>query len=72
MKNKYTVKFELFGKRMQLNDVEANNKTEAMEYVKSKIIFHHIEGNDNPFVNSWLENVPDTLKDLFNFKGDGK
>ena len=43
--NSYTIKFELFGKKMQLTDVIAKTEREAMEYVRNKVIIHSIEEN---------------------------
>ena len=40
--NKYTVYFELFGKKMK-TDVEAKNEEHAKEIIKSKIIIHKVE-----------------------------
>lgn len=50
----YTVKFELFGKKMQLQDVKANSHFEAEEYVREKIIFHSINEN-KPYTNYKME-----------------
>ena len=44
LNNKYTVYFELFGKKMK-TDVEARNEEHAKGIVKSKIIFHKVQLN---------------------------
>ena len=46
--NKYTVYFELFGKKMK-TDVEAKNEDHAKEIIKSKIIFHNVHVNPLDF-----------------------
>lgn len=39
---KYTVYFEIFGKKLKVT-VEAATRLEAMEYVKSQLMFHKVE-----------------------------
>jgi len=43
---KYTVYFEIYGKKMKTT-VEADSKSHAMEIVKSKIKFHDVIPNVN-------------------------
>lgn len=50
----YTVKFELFGKKMQLQDVKANSHFEAEEYIRKKVIFHSVDEN-KPYNNYKME-----------------
>lgn len=50
----YTVKFELFGKKMQVQDVKANSHFEAEEYIRKKVIFHSINEN-KPYGNYKIE-----------------
>jgi hypothetical protein len=49
--NKYTVYFELFGKKMK-TDVEARNEEHAKGIVKSKIIFHKVQLNPLDFLKN--------------------
>ena len=61
---KYTIKFEFFGRKMQLTNVEAINKSEAIDFVKNKIIFHDIK-NNNPYLES-TENLFDKISKKVN------
>lgn len=48
----YKIYFELYGKKMQ-TVIKADNKEQAKEKIKSKIIFHRIEesNSDENFMN---------------------
>jgi 1-deoxy-D-xylulose 5-phosphate reductoisomerase len=54
----YTVKFEIYGKRMKTT-VNADNEYQVKEFIKNKIIFHSIE-DESDFL--------DTLSDIFGMK----
>jgi hypothetical protein len=52
----YTIKFEIFGKRMKY-DLIAENEYQAREKIKDKIIFHKIEKHDKDFFNELLNMI---------------
>lgn len=46
---KYLVYFEIYGKKMKV-EVEANNKCEARDVVRSSIIFHKTVEQENSII----------------------
>ena len=60
MAKKYTVYFEIFGKKMK-TEVKAHDPAKARQKVIDKLIFHKVEVKDN------VGDIPDIFKDIFKF-----
>lgn len=61
MKNKYTVYFEVFGKKMK-TEVLATDQQEARSLVLGRVIFHRIECDN--FEDTTVQN----LKNIFGMR----
>jgi len=61
MKKKYTVYFEIFGKKMKTK-VLATDQQEARSLVLGKVIFHKIECDNSE------DTVLNNLKDIFGMR----
>lgn len=65
---KYTVYFEIYGKRMKTT-VEANNDTDAKAMIKSKIIFHKVEKQEEVKPDAFDIFKNKGFEDIFDFLG---
>jgi uncharacterized lipoprotein YehR (DUF1307 family) len=64
MAKKYTVYFELYGKKMK-TEVYARDSVEAKNIIKDKIIFHKIEADKSNDIKNAFDSIPDEFKTIF-------
>jgi hypothetical protein len=64
MAKKYTVYFELYGKKMK-TEVYAKDSVDAKKVIKDKIIFHKIEADNSNDVKDAFGGFPDDFKTIF-------
>jgi hypothetical protein len=64
MAKKYTVYFELYGKKMK-TEVYAKDSVDAKKVIKDKIIFHKIEADSINDVKDAFDGFPDDFKTIF-------
>jgi hypothetical protein len=64
MAKKYTVYFELYGKKMK-TEVYAKDSVDAKKVIKDKIIFHKIEADNSNYIKDAFDGFPDDFKTIF-------
>jgi hypothetical protein len=64
MAKKYTVYFELYGKKMK-TVVDARDTIEVKNIIKDKIIFHKIEADKSNDIKDAFDGFPDEFKNIF-------
>jgi uncharacterized lipoprotein YehR (DUF1307 family) len=64
MAKKYTVYFELYGKKMK-TEVYAKDSVDAKKVIKDKIIFHKIEADNSNDIKDAFDGFPDSFKNIF-------
>ena len=64
MAKKYTVYFELYGKKMK-TVVDARDTIDAKNIIKDKIIFHKIEADKSNDIKDAFDGFPEDFKNIF-------
>lgn len=64
MPKKYTVYFELYGKKMK-TVIDARDTIEAKNIIKDKIIFHKIEADKSNDIKDVFGDFPEEFKNIF-------